>query len=69
MYVNLVVAMKLRKITIENIAEYLGLHRNSVSNKLKGESKFTIEEAFKIHKRFFPEMDIEELFKKEEKAE
>ncbi len=42
MYENLIVAMKLRRVTIEDIAEFLGIHRNSVSNKINGNSKFTI---------------------------
>ena len=69
MYGNLVVAMKLRKITNENIATTLGIHRNSVSNKINGDSKFSIEEAFKIHSTFFSDMNIEELFKKNDDNE
>lgn len=68
MYGNLIVAMKLRRITIEDIAEFLGLHRNSVSNKINGSSKFTIEEAFEIHKKFFRDMNMEELFTKTQDA-
>ena len=68
LYGNLVVAMKLRKITNENIAAALGIHRNSVSNKINGDSKFSIEEAFKIHSVFFSDMNMEELFRKNEEA-
>lgn len=67
MYGNLIVAMKLKKVTIEDIAEYLRIHRNSVSNKINGNSKFTIEEAFGIHKKFFQDMNMEELFTKTDK--
>ena len=68
MYGNLIVAMRLKRVSIEEIAKFLGIHRNSVSNKINGNSKFTIEEAFKIHKRFFQDMNMEELFTKTKNA-
>ena len=46
--INLRGEMAKRKISIESIAELLGIHRNSVANKLNGESAFSIEQAMLI---------------------
>lgn len=59
---NLIGEMAKRNITIECIAVLLGVHRNSVANKLKGRSSFTIEESTKIQERYFPDMDLKYLF-------
>ena len=52
-------------ITIEEVSKMLGIHRNSVANKINGDSSFTIDEAFKIQKEYFPTLSLEYLFKKE----
>ena len=51
---NLKGEMAKKNVTIEEIAECLNVHRNSVANKINGRSKFSISEAFKIQKKFFP---------------
>lgn len=56
-------------ITIEEISKFLGIHRNSVANKLNGDSAFTIDEAFKIHDRYFPKLSLAYLFSTEEGGE
>lgn len=66
MLANLRIEMYKRKVTIESVAEYLAIHRNSVSNKLEGDTEFSIEEAFKVRDRFFPDLDMDYLFKKDE---
>jgi plasmid maintenance system antidote protein VapI len=63
MYANLKIEMMLKKISIEDIADTIGVHRNSVSNKING-GNFTVEEAFKISEAFFPDKDLQYLFKK-----
>jgi len=65
-YLTLKGEMAKRGITIEAIAQLLCIHRNSVANKIKGESSFSIEEATQIRDAFFPTKKIEELFGKEE---
>lgn len=55
------------KITIENLADFLEIHRNSVANKLNGYSSFTIDEAMKIQESFFPNKDLKYLFGREKK--
>lgn len=63
-YYNLIGEMAKNNITIEEIAELLCAHRNTVAYKLNG-GAFKIEEAFLIRDAFFPSLNIEELFKKE----
>lgn len=58
--------MAKKDITIEEVSKLLGIHRNSVANKLNGDSSFSIEEAFKIHQNLFPNLSMEYLFKTEE---
>ena len=65
-YLTLKGEMAKRGVTIEAISLMLGIHRNSVANKLRGESNFYIEEATKIRDTFFPKMELEELFQSEE---
>lgn len=66
-YLNLKGEMAKKNITNESIAQLLGVHRNSIYNKINGESKFSIDEAIAIRSAFFPDYDIDELFKAEEK--
>ena len=63
---NLKVEMMKSNISIEEVAMCLGIHRNSVANKLKGESSFTIEESIKIQEKFFPNYELRYLFQREE---
>lgn len=64
-YLMLKGEMAKRDITIKAISELLEIHRNSVSNKLDGDTNFSIDEAVKIRDAFFPDMKIETLFDKE----
>ena len=64
---NLRGEMAKRRVSIEDIADLIGAHRNSVANKLNGESSFSIEQAFEIQETYFPDLDLKYLFKKEKK--
>lgn len=64
-YLNLKGEMAKKNITIEDIAKLLNMHRNSISKKINGPSSFSIEEAFAVKKKFFPDCDMKELFKVE----
>lgn len=66
-YLNLKGEMAKRNVTNESIAILLGIHRNSVYNKINGESRFSIDEAIIIRNTFFPDSDIDTLFETEEK--
>lgn len=67
MYINLIKEMKAKKITFTQVADLLGCQLNTVSDKADGtvKSGFSIDEAILIKKVFFPEYDIEYLFKRE----
>lgn len=65
-YPNLKMELFKKNITLEEIAKYLNIHRNSVSNKINGHNSFSIEEASKLQQRYFPTMKMEYLFKKED---
>ena len=67
MYGNLKFEMDVIGLSIESIARTLEIHRNSASNKINGNSSFSIEEAFKIQKIHFPYADMQYLFKRTNK--
>lgn len=69
MLANLRSEMYKQKITIEKMADFLGIHRNSVSNKLEGNTEFSIEEAFKVRDEFFGDLDMDYLFKKDDQSD
>lgn len=66
---NLRGEMVRKGITIEELARFLGIHRNSVSNKINGETPFSVDEAFEIQKKYFPKLSLEYLFKKENESD
>lgn len=62
---NLKGEMAKKGITIEAISKLLGIHRNSVANKINGDSSFSIDEAIAIQRNFFPKLTLRYLFEKE----
>jgi len=60
---NLYIAMKQKKVRQVDIARLLKISEMSVSNKLKGKRELTRTEMFAIKNKYFPEADIEVLFK------
>lgn len=66
-YPFLIGEMAKRRITREALSKSLGLHRNAIAYKLR-EGSFSIEEAAKVQKEFFPDISITTLFAKEEKT-
>lgn len=61
-YGNLKAEMARRNVSIESIAKTLGIHRNSVSNKVNGNSSFTIEESVKVQETYFNDKELKYLF-------
>ncbi len=55
-------AMQKNGITNKMIADLLGVHRNTVSNKVFGKKEFNWSEVKLIHDTFFPEYSIRDLF-------
>lgn len=54
-----------RGVKKKDIAQLLGVSPKTIWNKLRGANDFTLGEAIKIKNRFFPDMPIEEIFKRE----
>lgn len=64
-YSNLRAEMAKSKITIEELSEFLGVHRNTIANKIEN-GRFYADEAFKIQKKYFPLLTIDFLFNSNE---
>ena len=64
MYTNLRKLMVEKGVTVEQLAKMLWVHRNTVQNKLDGESKFTFGQAAMIADLVFPEYKPSYLFKR-----
>lgn len=65
MYSNLKAEMARKGISQKEIAMFLHIHENSMSSKINGYSPISIEEAFKIRNKYFPNFDLQYLFSKE----
>ena len=63
MYENLTIEMTRKGVTKRQLAELLNIHENSVAYKIL-HGTFSIEEAFKIKHRFFPQFELEYLFER-----
>ena len=63
MYENLKIEMVKKGITNAQLASLLGIHANSVANKI-AHGPFSIEDAFLIKNILFPDLDIAYLFAK-----
>lgn len=57
--------MERRGVSVQAMAEALGMHRNSVANKLYGKTRFSVDEAILLSERFFPDCEIRVLFRDE----
>lgn len=64
MYDNLKALMAMKGISIEALARLLNVHRDTVSNKLNGESEFSYGQAELIQETLFPEYNIRYLFRR-----
>ncbi len=65
-YRNLKGELAKNNISNTQVAEVLGVHINTVANKLDGRSSFSIEEAFKIKSYLLPSYDLYYLFARPE---
>ncbi len=54
--------MKNKGITIEAVAALLKIHRNSASNKVNGETEFSVREALALQSNLFPEYTMQYLY-------
>lgn len=55
--------MARKRITIKQIAEKIGVNRDTMGGKLSGKRPLMLHEAFIINRTFFPDKDVIELFK------
>lgn len=61
-YSNLRAEMARQRVTIQGIADAIGVGRDSASQKLSGKTQITLAEAFKIEEAYFPGSDVRYLF-------
>ena len=59
---NIDEARKEKGISIVDIADYLCVRSQTVSDKLKGKYPFTFQEAMSLQQKFFPEYELKYLF-------
>lgn len=64
MYDNLKALMAVKGISIETLARLVNLHRDTVKNKLNGESEFSFGQAELIQETLFPEYNIRYIFRR-----
>jgi len=62
MFSNLRAEMARQRITIQGIANVIGVGRDATSQKLSGKTPITLSDAFKIEQEFFPDRDVRYLF-------
>lgn len=68
LYTNLRSVMAAKGVTIETMAKYLGVHRNTVAQKLNGESEFSFSQAEQLQEGLFPEYAARYLFHRDTEA-
>lgn len=62
-YENMRIEMARKDLTILDVAQNIGMNRETLSRKLSGRSPISLVEAFNIQQKCFPEIDIRILFK------
>lgn len=63
MFSELRAEMARKKITIKQLADKVGVNRDTMGGKLSGKRPLYLDEAFIINRIFFPDKDIIDLFK------
>lgn len=61
-FANLRAEMARNQITISTMADYLGITRDTLGNKLSRKRPINLDEALRIARKFFPEHDVYYLF-------
>ena len=59
---NLRAEMERKEVTIHDIADSLGMNRDTVARKLSRKSPIMLDEAFKIERKFFEGLGVPYLF-------
>lgn len=63
MYMNLKAEMVRHGVRDVDIAERIGISDRAFRNKISGRSEFGVKQAIQIRNRFFPDLDVEYLFR------
>ena len=63
MLCNLKAEMARKQIMSKDLANLLGINPTTISAKINSRSEFTFEEAQKIQRGFFPDLELQYLFK------
>ena len=66
MYPNLRAEMARKNVTLSWLADQIGMNVSTLSEKMNGKAKFTLDEAKKIKKALDVDLSIDELFEKED---
>lgn len=61
-YRNLEAELKRKNITRKDLAEAFNLRYATITDKLSGKTRLTLNEAIAIKQKFFPDLSIEYLF-------
>lgn len=64
MYENLEKLLKERKITKLSMAESMDMRYPTLVDKLAGKYPLSLDQAMEIKNKFFPDLTIEELFRR-----
>lgn len=62
-YENLRAEMARKQLTIGEIANFLGITRDTLGGKFSGKRPISLDEALRIAREFFPEHNLYYLFK------
>ncbi len=62
MYANLKAEMARKGLSCGQLGGSIGCTEDMFSNRLRGKTRFTLEEAKAIQRQFFPECTIEYLY-------
>lgn len=65
MYSRLIIEMKKRKVTQKAISEALGIFDHTLRDKMNGKFDFKLSEAVTIRDKFFRDLPLDTLFKKD----
>lgn len=64
-YSNLRAEMARHHLTIQSMAAGLKMNRDTLSRKLSGKSPLYLDEAFRIQRMFFSDLDVSYLFRQD----
>lgn len=65
MYPTLESLLKGRNVRLSEICKSLEIDAKTLWNKRRGKTDFTLSEALKIQSVFFPDIPLEEIFRRE----